>query len=131
MHFDPRNRIERHGDVHIVMAGLNVVEALAVQQDERLAEAGAADREVALHAAGRALAKVERGIEAEQVGEAIEDEVCSARRQHADGAIDFVERERLVRAGDDDSLVLLGKGAKRQKKDDRGTQFVIVNLIRG
>ena len=47
--------IERHRDIHIVMAGLRVAQPLAVEQHQRLREGAAADREVGLHAIGRAL----------------------------------------------------------------------------
>ena len=35
-HFDARHRIERHGDVHVVMAGLRIVQPQPVQQYESL-----------------------------------------------------------------------------------------------
>ena len=129
---DPRitstrdDRIERHRDVHVVMPRLHVVEALPVEQDERLAETRAADREVGLDAVGRTLAQVERGVEAQQVGERVEDEDRVARRQDADGAVDFFERERLVRAGHDDGLALLGKKSYSRKTEDDEAQFAIV-----
>ena len=53
-HFDLRDGIQRHGDIHVVMAGLRVVQPHAVQQHQRLGVAGAANRKVVLNAIGRA-----------------------------------------------------------------------------
>ena len=79
-HFDAGDRFERHRDIQIVVAGLHVVHAHAVEQDQRLAEAGAADREVGLDAVGRALAEVERRVEPEQVHQSVEHQPVVARR---------------------------------------------------
>src|ERR1039458_6386456 len=57
--FNALDVFERHRDIHVGVAGLRVAEAHAVEQDEGLAEAGAADGEIGLHAIGRALLEVE------------------------------------------------------------------------
>ena len=62
-HFDAVDGIERHGDIHVVVAGLRVAQALAVEQHQRLAESAAADREIGLYAIGRAFLQVERGVQ--------------------------------------------------------------------
>ena len=111
--------IHRHGNVHVVMAGLYVVEPQAVQHDEGLAEARPADGQIVLHAAGSAR-------------QAVDEEARVAHRQQADGAIDFVERERLIGAGYDDGFMrrrrLLGLGqtnGKWQQKEYFGVQFLL------
>ena len=96
------------------MAGLRVVETHAVEQHEGLAEAGAADGEIGLHAVGRALGEVERGVELEQIDQRVEHQALAAHRKHADGAVDLFERHGLEGAGDDHGIVpfggLLGEG---------------------
>ena len=49
--FDPLDRVERHGDVAVVVARLRIVQTHAVDEHEHLAEVGAANREVGLNAA--------------------------------------------------------------------------------
>ncbi len=97
---------EGHGDVHVVVAALHVVEAQAVEQDEGLAEVAAANGHVGLHAIGAARLEIERRVEAEQIGEGIGDEIHAPRRQQGEGAIHFIEREGFEGAGDDDGIML-------------------------
>ena len=71
---DAGDGVERDGDVEVEVAGLGVVDAEAVEQDERLLEGGAADGEVGLHAVGGAGLEVEGGVEAEVVDDAVEEQ---------------------------------------------------------
>ena len=116
-HFDALHAFERHRDIHVVMPGLRVVEAHAVEQDEGLTEARAADGEVHLHAVGRAFGEVERRVQLEQVHQRVEHQALAAHRKHADGAVDLFERHGLKGAGDDHGVVpfgrLLGEGEYR------------------
>ena len=95
---------ERHRNIHVVVAGLRVVQPLPVEQDQGLAEAGAADREVGLNAVGRARGKVERGVQLQDVDQCVEHRATATHRQHTDRAIDLFERQRFVGAGDDDGF---------------------------
>ena len=104
--------IERDGDVHVVMPGLDIVEALAVEQHEGLSEIRAADGEIGLHSVGGALLEIERRVEPEQVEERIEHQGVAAGGEHANGAIDLFERHGLEGAGHDDGFMrrrLLGR----------------------
>jgi hypothetical protein len=56
----------------------------------------------------------------------VEDEIVLTGGEDTDGAIDFVERERLVGAGDDDGFVLLCRKSNGEKQGDGGAQTVIV-----
>ena len=47
-HVDTTYRRERNGNIHVVVGGLGVVDAKAVQQYEGLLEGGAAHRDVRL-----------------------------------------------------------------------------------
>lgn len=109
-HFDPADRIDGDGKIHIVMTGLRIIEAEAIEQHEGLAIAGAADGDVALHAIGRTLLKIERGIKVEEVGDAVDEEQLVRNGQHDDGAIDFVQHDGLGFTGDHDRIVLRGLG---------------------
>ena len=105
-HLDLRHGIQRHGDIHIVMAGLDVVQAQAVEQHQGLAEAAAANGKIGLHAVGSALLQVERRVQPQQVGQGVGDQVHAARRQQRDGAVHLIQRERLEGAGHHDGFVL-------------------------
>jgi hypothetical protein len=70
--------IERHRDIHIVVAGLRVAQALAVEQHQRLGEGAAAYRKVGLHAIGRAFLKIERRVGAQQVDQRVEHQAVGA-----------------------------------------------------
>ncbi len=118
--FDAVDVFQGRGDIHVGVAGLGIVEAHAVEEDEGLAEAGAADGEIGLDAVGGALLKVERGIEAEQIGEAVEDEGLGSGGEDADGAIDLFERHGLERTGDDDGIaLLLGESDQRGNAEEK------------
>ena len=112
-HLDARDGIERDGNIHIVMAGLGVVEALAVEQDERLAEAR---RREWRHRPGRRWARA-RGSRWRDPGEGGR-RGCSGRDcfrgRGGRGWRDRSRRARAARsAGDDDGFVLLSEGRQR------------------
>ena len=90
-----------------MVPGLRIVEAHAVEQHERLAEDGAADGEIALHAVGRAFGEVERRVQLEQIDQRVEHQALAARRKHANGAVDLFERHGLVGPGDHHGVALL------------------------
>ena len=77
----------------------------------------------ALHAVGRALLEVERRIQSEEIHQRVDHQALAAGREHADGAVDLLERQRLVGAGDHDGLVLLGlllsEGEYRSKHEEK------------
>ena len=109
------------------MAGLRVVEAQPVEQHERLAEAGAADGEVALHAVGRAGAQVERGIEPQEAGDGgRERALVFLERDDAHGAVGLFERNGLISAGDHHHVAprrsLLGE--QRQRECEKQQAFI-------
>ena len=114
-HLDALDAFERHRDIHVVVAGLHVVEPHAVEQHQRLAEARAADREVGLHAVRRAFGEVERRVQLQQVRQRIEHQALAAHRKHADGAVDFLQRHRLEGAGHDHGFALLRAAAARRR----------------
>ena len=131
-HFDALHAFEGHRDVHIVMAGLWVVQTHAVEQHEGLAEAGAADGEIRLDAVGGAFGEVERGVELDQIDERVEHQALAADRKHADGAVDLFERHGLEGPGDDHGIVpfggLLGEGNcgyKREKNENSEVQITL------
>ena len=68
--FDALDVEQRHRDVAVVVPRLGVVEAGAVDQHQRLAEAGAADGEVGLDAARPALAHLDAGHQPQRVDRA-------------------------------------------------------------
>jgi hypothetical protein len=118
--FHALHAFERHRDIHIVMPGLRVVEAHAVEQHQRLAEARAADGEIALHAVGRAFGEVERRVQLEQIHQGVEHKALTARGKHADGAVDLFQRHGLEGSRDDHGVALLrrllGEGEYRCKR---------------
>ena len=133
-HLDAVHGVERQRDVHIVMAGLRVVEALAVEQHQRLPERAAADRDIRLHASGRAGHHVHRGVQAQEVGQPGLERRLAGHRQNVHRAIDLFERDRLDRAGDNHHFVAGGLGRaeaggqrQRQKTEiaSEGRQFVL------
>ena len=64
---DPLHGVERHRHVEIMVPGLRVIQAQAVEQDQRLAEGCSPDRHVALHQVGRPLPEIERRIQPEKI----------------------------------------------------------------
>src|SRR5215510_6895420 len=117
------------------MAALDVVEALAVEEDQGLAEAGSTNGEVSLDAVGGALSEVEGGVEFEGVDERVEDQTVGADGEHADGAVDFFEREGLEGAGDDDGFFgglgrSLGLGREKGKGEEQEEGCAQLCIIR-
>jgi hypothetical protein len=59
---DSGDGVKRDRDVEVEMAGLGVVDAEAVEEDEGLLEGGAAEGEIGLDSIGSAGLQVEGGI---------------------------------------------------------------------
>jgi hypothetical protein len=110
---DAGDGVEGHGDVEVEVAGLGVVDAEAVDEDEGLLEGGAAEGEIGLDAFGGAGLEVEGWVLAED----IDDGICTgglvAGEQNFYGAIAFLERERLGGGGDLDGLGDIGWSGRR------------------
>ena len=96
------DRLERNGDIQIVMPGLHVIEPKSVEKHERLAEPASPDREVTLEAIWRPLSQVDGRVEPQEIGEGVGQQGDGSHIDRAYGAIGFLERERVVYAGDDD-----------------------------
>ncbi len=101
---DAGDGVEGDGDVEVEVAGLGVVDAKAVEEDEGLLEGGAAEGEVGLDAVGGAGLEVEGGVLTEVVDYGVGDEGLIARGDEVDGAIAFGEGEGLEGGGDGDAL---------------------------
>jgi hypothetical protein len=92
-----------------VVAGLSIVEPLAVEQDESAAEIAATDGDVGLDAARGALLEIDRGVKLQDVRQSVEQECVASDGKSEDGAVELVERERLKSAGHYDGFMLLGE----------------------
>jgi hypothetical protein len=103
--FDAGDGVEGDRDVEVEVACLGVVDAEAVEEDERLLKGGAADREVGLHTVGGTGLEVEGGVLAEVVSEVVEEEGLFARVEGDDGAVGFGERDRWDGGSDRDGLL--------------------------
>ena len=101
---DAGDGVEGDGDVEVEMAGLGVVDAEAVEEDEGLLEGGAADGEVGLDAVGGAGLQVEGGVLAEEVDDGVGEERLVAGFDEVDGAVVFGEREGFEGGGDGDAF---------------------------
>jgi hypothetical protein len=75
------------------MAGLGVVDAKAVEENEGLLEGGAAKGEVGLDAVGGASLEVEGGVLTEEIDYGVGDEGLVARTDEVDRAVAFGEGE--------------------------------------
>jgi len=130
---------ERHRDVEVQVATLGVVDAEAVDQDEGLLEGGAAQGDVGLHTVAGAGLDVHRGIEAEVILDAVEQQRRLPGVEHDDGAVVGRERHGFDGGGDVDALLdaaRLGsagkgldrllrhqaKGRKRERCKKEGTE---------
>ena len=93
------------------MAGLDIADAQAIEEDQGLAEVGAAEGDVGLDAVRRALLEVDGGVEPEKVHQGVgEQGTLRTDVLDLDVAVGFFERNGVVGSGDDEGLVLLGKG---------------------
>ena len=101
---DAGDGVEGDGDIQIQVAGLGVVDAEAVEEDEGLLEGGAAEGEVGLDAVGGAGLEVEGGVLAEVVDDGVGEEGLVAGGDEVDGAIAFGEGEGFEGGGDGDAL---------------------------
>ena len=77
------------------MAGLGIVHAQPVDQNQRLLEGGAANREVGLHALARTRLQVQRWVGAQQIDHAVRPHRRLARQDHLHRAIALGQRQRL------------------------------------
>ena len=84
------------------MAGLWVVDAETVEEDEGLLEGGASEGEVGLDAVGGAGLEVEGGVLAEEVDDRVGDEGLFAGDDEVDGAVALGEGEGFEGSGDGD-----------------------------
>jgi hypothetical protein len=100
-----RDRIQRHRQIHRVMAGLRVVETHAVQQNECLRKGPAANGEVALNIAGPAAPQIHRGIHLKVFGDGVHQCAIASDIENTDGALRLLERHRFVGAGNDHCLL--------------------------
>ncbi len=71
---DSGDGVEGDGDVEVEVAGLGVVDAEAVKEDEGLLEGGAAEGEVGLDAVGGAGLEVEGCVLAEEIDDGVRGE---------------------------------------------------------
>ena len=99
---------EWDGDVEVEMAGLGVVDAEAVEEDDGLLEGGAAEGEIGLDAVGCAGLQVEGGVLAEEIYDAVGDERLVSRREDVDGAVAFSKGKGLEGCCDGDALGYCG-----------------------
>ena len=76
---DAGDGVEWDGDVEVEVAGLGIVDAEAVEEDEGLLEGGAAEGEVGLDAVGGAGLQVEGGVLTEEVDDGVGGEGLLAR----------------------------------------------------
>ena len=106
---DAGDGVEGNGDVEVQVAGLGVVDAETVEEDEGLLEGGATEGEVGLDAVGCAGLEVERRILAEEIDDGVGDEGLVAWVDEVDGAIAFGERQGFERGGDGDVLTDRGE----------------------
>ena len=101
---DAGDGVEGDGDVEVEVAGLGVVDAETIEEDEGLLEGGAAEGQVGLDAIGGAGLQVEGGVLAEEVDDGVGDERLVAGVDEVDGAIAFGEGKGLEGGGDGDGL---------------------------
>jgi len=87
-----------------MVAGLCVVEPHAVQQHQRLPERRAMDGEIGLHAVGRPLPQIERGIQAQDIDPCVGEQAQAANVVNGNRTVGFLQRNRFKRAGDDDGI---------------------------
>jgi hypothetical protein len=102
-----------------VVGGLHIIHPHPIEQDERLAVIGAADRKIGLDPVGSTLLEVERGIEAQEIDDGVEHQAVFTRREHANCAVDLFEGKRLERAGHNHGfgLGLLGQTGREHQEE--------------
>ena len=75
--FDPFDCVERHRDVAVMMPRLRIVQTNAIDEHEHLAEIGAANGEIGLHAALATRPHVDRRSQSKHVGDAVDRQACA------------------------------------------------------
>ena len=83
------------------MRGLRIVDAETIDEDKRLREGRAANRDIGLRTSGSALLDVCGGIGAEPVFDRLESKWVLLRIHEHDGAVGFAERDGSGTAEDD------------------------------
>ncbi len=105
-HLHAGNHFERDRQIEIEVPGLHIIDAHAVEQNQGLAEGRAADREIGLESARRALLQVERRIELQQIEpRAVERELLLRQLRDAHIAIRFRQRDRFRNACHNDAFL--------------------------
>jgi hypothetical protein len=94
-HVHARDCVQWHGNVQVQVAGLGVVHAQSVDQNQRLLEGRPANREVGLHALARARLQVQRWVGAQQVHYTVRPHRRLARQDHLHRTIALGQRQRL------------------------------------
>jgi hypothetical protein len=103
-HLDAANGIERHRDVQVEVPSLRIVHPHAVQQDQRLFEGGAADRQISLHAIRSTFLQIERRVETQHIRQCLEGMGLRLRIEHHNSAIGSGERKWIGTGSDDNGL---------------------------
>ena len=81
-HFNRVHRVQRNGQVEVVMRGLTVVDAKTIQQHQGLLEGASTQNQVSLSAARAALFEKDRRILAQQLLRRFKRESLALDRQH-------------------------------------------------
>lgn len=101
---DSLDRIERHRNIAVVVPGLRVIEPNAVDEHQRLAEVGAANREVRLDASDAARTDINGRHQPERVGRAHRQACQLLARNDGHRSGDAAERHRGRGGRDDNGL---------------------------
>jgi hypothetical protein len=117
--FDAGDGVERDGDVEVEVAGLGVVDAETIDEDEGLLEGGAADGEIGLDSEWGAGLEVKGGVLTEIVDGAGSEERLVASVDGLDGAVGFGERDGRDGGGDGYGLLGWCGGAGLLRDSDR------------
>jgi len=120
-HLDSFDVVQRDREIAVVMPGLGIVDADAVEQYQRLAETSATDREVRLHV-WATCAHVHAGRESQDVFNRPDRQPGHVvASEHPHGPPDAIEGHRLRGAADHDRFVNAGR-LSRYRHDERCRQ---------
>ena len=103
-HLDRVHRLQRHGQIEIVVRCLRVINAEAVEQHQRLLKAAAAQHQVSLSAARAALFEKNRRVRAQKILRRLGGQRFSLHRQNLHGALRLGQRHGRGRAEHDHSF---------------------------
>ena len=93
-HFNRVHRVELNGQVEIVMRGLAVVDAEAIQQHQRLLKRSSTQDQVSLSAARATLFEIDRRVLPQKLLRRFQRESLSFDRQHHDRSGRLGQRHR-------------------------------------